>query len=111
MNRAVRRQQLKDDPKSEKSTRAAGRKAMPSMGTSARTAAQPARGGLLGWRPRFLMDVVSELRKVIWPKREDVTHLTFVIVIVTILIGAVLGLIDISFSWLIDKAILSKTFY
>jgi preprotein translocase, SecE subunit, bacterial len=107
-NRAVRRQQLKDDPKSEKSTRAAGRKAMPSMSTSARTS-QPARGGLLGWRPRLLMDVVSELRKVIWPKREDVTHLTFVIVVVTILIGAVLGLIDISFSWLIDKAILSKT--
>ena len=57
------------------------------------------------------MDVASELRKVIWPKREDVTHLTFVIVIVTIFIGAVLGLIDISFSWLIDKAILSKTIF
>jgi preprotein translocase subunit SecE len=109
-NRAVRRQQLKE-PKSEKTTRAAGRKAMPSMGTSARGAAQPARGGLLGWRPRFLMDVISELRKVIWPKRQDVTHLTFVIVVVTIMIGAVLGLIDISFSWIIDKAILSKTIF
>jgi preprotein translocase subunit SecE len=110
-NRAVRRQQLKE-PKSDKSTRAAGRKAMPSMSTSARGAAQqPARGGLLGWRPRFLMDVISELRKVIWPKREDVTHLTFVIVVVTLMIGAVLGLIDISFSWIIDKAILSKTIF
>jgi preprotein translocase SecE subunit len=107
-NRAVRRQQTKE-PKSDKSARSAARKAMPSMGTSARGAAQPARRGLLSWRPRFLMDVASELRKVIWPKREDVTHLTFVIVIVTIFIGAVLGLIDISFSWLIDKAILSKT--
>jgi preprotein translocase SecE subunit len=109
-NRAVRRQQSKK-PETEKSARTAARKAMPSMGAGARTAAQPARGGLLGWRPRLLMDVVSELRKVIWPKREDVTHLTFVIVIVTIFIGAVLGLIDISFSWLIDKAILSKTIY
>lgn len=109
-NRAVRRQQTKE-PKSDKSARSAGRKAMPSMGTSARGAAQPARGGLLGWRPRFLMDVISELKKVIWPKREDVTHLTFVIVVVTILIGAVLGLVDISFSWLIDKAILSKTIF
>jgi preprotein translocase subunit SecE len=108
-NRAVRRQQTKE-PKSDKSARSAARKAMPSMSTSARPA-QPARGGLLAWRPRFLMDVVSELRKVIWPKREDITHLTFVIVVVTILIGAVLGLIDISFSWLIDKAILSKTIF
>jgi preprotein translocase SecE subunit len=106
-NRAVRRQQTKE-PKSDKSARSAARKAMPSMGTSARTS-QPARGGLLSWRPRFLMDVASELRKVVWPKREDVTHLTFVIVVVTIFIGAVLGLIDISFSWFIDKAILSKT--
>jgi preprotein translocase subunit SecE len=109
-NRAVRRQQTKE-PKSDKSARSAARKAMPSMSTSARGAAQPARGGLLGWRPRFLMDVISELKKVIWPKREDVTHLTFVIVVVTILIGAVLGLVDISFSWLIDKAILSKTIF
>jgi preprotein translocase SecE subunit len=103
-NRAVRRQQTKE-PKSDKSARTAARKAMPSMGTSARTA-QPARGGLLGWRPRFLMDVISELRKVVWPKREDVVHLTFVIVIVTLMIGAVLGLVDISFSWLVDKTLL-----
>ena len=52
------------------------------------------------------MDVISELRKVIWPKREDVYHLTFVIVIVTVLIGAVLGLIDIGFSQLIDHTLL-----
>jgi preprotein translocase subunit SecE len=103
-NRAVRRQQTKE-PKSDKSARSAARKAMPSMGASPRTA-QPARRGLLGWRPRFLMDVISELRKVIWPKREDVTHLTFVIVIVTVLIGAVLGLIDIGFSQLIDHTLL-----
>jgi preprotein translocase subunit SecE len=103
-NRAVRRQQTKE-PKSDKSARASARKAMPNLSTSARTA-QPARGGLLGWRPRFLMDVISELRKVVWPKREDVVHLTFVIVVVTLMIGAVLGLIDISFSWLIDKTLL-----
>ena len=52
------------------------------------------------------MDVISELRKVVWPKREDVMHLTFVIVIVTLMIGAVLGLVDIGFSWLVDKTLL-----
>ena len=33
--------------------------------------------------PRWAMDIISELRKVTWPKREDVMHLTVVIVIVT----------------------------
>ncbi len=103
-NRAVRRQQAKE-PKSDKSARASARKAMPSTGPSPRTA-QPARGGVLGWRPRFLMDIISELRKVIWPKREDVYHLTVVIVIVTLIIGAILGAIDISFGWIIDKTLL-----
>jgi preprotein translocase subunit SecE len=103
-NRAVRRQQTKE-PKPDKSARASARRAMPSTGPATRTA-QPAGRGVLGWRPRFLMDVISELRKVIWPKREDVVHLTFVIVIVTLMIGAVLGMIDISFGWLIDHTLL-----
>jgi preprotein translocase subunit SecE len=58
--------------------------------------------------PRFAMDIISELRKVVWPKREDVVNLTIVIVIVTILIGAFLGLVDIGFSWLIDKTLLGR---
>jgi preprotein translocase subunit SecE len=105
MNRAVRRQQTKE-PK-EKPGRAS--RAMPSVGTSPRTAkgAAPTRAkGIGGLAPRFATDIISELRKVIWPKRTDVWNLTIVIVIVTVLIGAVLGLVDIGFSWLIDKTLL-----
>jgi preprotein translocase subunit SecE len=105
MNRAVRRQQTKE-PK-EKPTRAS--RAMPRVGTTPKTAkgaaAPKARGGIT---PRFATDIISELRKVIWPKREDVVRLTIVIVIVTVLIGAALGLIDIGFSWLIDKTLLGR---
>jgi len=53
------------------------------------------------------MDIVNELRKVVWPTRDTVVHLTVVIVIVTIIIGAVLGLIDIGFGWLIDETLLN----
>jgi preprotein translocase subunit SecE len=102
MNRAVRRQQVKE-PKGSKSAPA---RAIPSTG-SARTGAREARrGGLLGWRPRFLTDVISELRKVVWPTREDTIHLTVVVVIVTIIFGALLGAIDIGFGWLVDNTIL-----
>lgn len=107
MNRAVRRQQTKE-PK-EKPSRAS--RAMPSVGTTPRTAkgtAPPRAKGVGGLTPRFAMDIFSELKKVIWPKREDVVNLTIVIVIVTILIGAFLGLVDIGFSWLIDKTLLGR---
>jgi preprotein translocase subunit SecE len=105
MNRAVRRQQTKE-PK-EKPGKTA-RSAMPRAGTSAKGTAQPRQKGVGGLTPRFALDIISELRKVIWPKREDVVNLTIVIVIVTILIGAALGLIDIGFSWLIDKTLLGR---
>ena len=84
---------------------------MPSVGTTPKTAkgaAQPRSKGVGGLTPRFATDIISELRKVIWPKREDVMHLTIVVVIVTILIGAFLGLVDIGFSWLIDKTLLGR---
>ncbi len=52
------------------------------------------------------MDIVNELRKVVWPTRDDVVYLTIVVVIITILFGAALGAIDIGFGWLIDNTIL-----
>ncbi len=58
------------------------------------------------WRPRFVMDIVSELRKVVWPSRQDTVHLTVVVVIVALMVGAVLGGIDIGFGWLIDNLLL-----
>ena len=58
------------------------------------------------WRPQFAVDIISELRKVVWPEREDVVHLTVVVVIVTIILGAILGGIDIGFGWLIDNTLL-----
>ncbi len=63
-------------------------------------------GSLKSWRPRFVLDIVSELRKVTWPTRQDTVHLTVVVVVVTLAIGALLGAIDIGFGWLIDHTLL-----
>jgi len=52
------------------------------------------------------MDIITELRKVVWPSRQDTVHLTVVVVVVTILIGTLLGAIDIGFGWLIDRILL-----
>jgi preprotein translocase subunit SecE len=52
------------------------------------------------------MDIISELRKVVWPSRQDTMHLTVVVVMVALLVGAALGGIDIGFGWLIDNLLL-----
>ena len=44
---------------------------------------------------RFFKDSYSELRKVIWPSRDDVVSSTRVVIISTIIVAVVLGLIDI----------------
>jgi preprotein translocase subunit SecE len=59
-----------------------------------------------GWRPRFIMDIINELRKVVWPSRQDTIHLTIVVVVVAIFIGALLGAIDVGFGWLISRILL-----
>ena len=61
---------------------------------------------MLAWRPRFFMDIISELRKVVWPTRDDTMYLAVVVVIVTIIFGALLGAIDIGFGWLVDQTLL-----
>lgn len=107
MNRAVRRQQTKDSKGGRASST---RAALPKTGgarPAARTAVGGGGGGVLAWRPRFVMDIISELRKVVWPSRDDTLHLAVVVVIVTIIFGALLGAIDIGFGWLIDKTLLN----
>lgn len=100
MNRAVRRQQLKEPKREKTPNRAIPRTSGPAPGPSAR-------GGGAFWKPRWVMDIINELRKVVWPTRDDVVNLTIVVVIVTVIIGAILGGVDVAFGWIIDKTLLN----
>jgi preprotein translocase SecE subunit len=62
------------------------------------------RGSLL--RPRWAMDIISELRKVTWPNRQEVFHLSTVVVVVALIIGAILGTADLVFGWFVEQTIL-----
>ena len=44
---------------------------------------------------QFVKESYAELRKVIWPSREDVISSVKVVIISTIIIAAVLGLVDV----------------
>ena len=62
------------------------------------------RGSLL--RPLWARDIISELRKVTWPSRSEVYHLTLVVIVVSIFFGAILGGADLAFSWFVERTIL-----
>lgn len=53
-------------------------------------------------RFRFLRETVGELRKANWLSRREVLHLTVMVLVVTIVMGLVLGAIDYGFSYLIN---------
>jgi len=46
----------------------------------------------------YIRDVRVEVRKVTWPGWEDLRRSTFVIIVVVILIGIVIGVMDLIFS-------------
>jgi preprotein translocase subunit SecE len=43
---------------------------------------------------QFIKESYAELRKVIWPGREDVISSVKIVIISTVIIAAVLGLVD-----------------
>jgi preprotein translocase SecE subunit len=82
-----------------------GRAAIPRA--AARAAPSKAkRGGILAWRPRWIADIITELRKVVWPSRQDTFHLTVVVLIVATAIGVALGGLDLGFAWLAEHILL-----
>src|SRR3990170_2859536 len=65
------------------------------------------RGLLALVRPRWAEDIISELRKVTWPSREETWNLTWVVVLVAGAFGVFLGGVDMFFNWLIENTLLS----
>ncbi len=49
----------------------------------------------------FLRETQFEMRKVVWPTREETFRTTLVVIAVVILLSIVLGLIDIFLKWAI----------
>jgi preprotein translocase subunit SecE len=51
---------------------------------------------------RLIRETRSELRKVVWPTRDQAVHLTILVIAVSIAVGAFLGGIDFLFARLIE---------
>lgn len=54
----------------------------------------------------YIGEIVNELKKVVWLTRREVAYLTGLVLVVVIITGIVLGVLDFSFSQLVDKVFL-----
>jgi preprotein translocase subunit SecE len=53
-------------------------------------------------RLKFVGETISELKKVVWPTRQEATYLTSIVIVVTIAVALVLYVIDLGFSKLMN---------
>ena len=54
-------------------------------------------------RFRFIGETINELRKVVWLSKREVAYLTFLVLVVAIAVGVILGAFDYGFAQLVDK--------
>jgi preprotein translocase subunit SecE len=54
---------------------------------------------------RYLTESISELRKVAWPTRETVVRLTLLVIAVSIVVGAYIGVLDVVFNTMIEQVL------
>jgi preprotein translocase SecE subunit len=75
-------------------------------GTRRPQAGRESRGVMAILRPRWAEEIVSELRKVTWPSREETWYLTMVVLVIAGIAGLFLGGVDIFFNWAINHTLL-----
>jgi len=54
----------------------------------------------------FISEIIAELKKVVWLTRREMVYLTFMVLIVAIIVGLILGAFDYGFTNLVDKVFL-----
>ena len=105
MSRALRRQPLVQKPPAKTPSFRTSRPVKKQESAAAAEALKH-RSAFDRYVPKFFRDIISELRKVTWPTREETTRLTVAVVVVSLTIGMVLGGIDIGFNWVVDHTLL-----
>lgn len=46
---------------------------------------------------QFIREVIAELKKVTWPTRAEVIKLTAVVIALSVIVGAFIGILDVTF--------------
>jgi len=59
-------------------------------------------------RFRFIGETIAELKKVVWLTRREAAYLTFLVLIVAIAVGLILGAFDYGFTHLVNEFFLGR---
>lgn len=51
------------------------------------------------------LEARTEIRKVVWPTRQETTHTTLIVVVVVVIVAIILWALDSSISWIIAQLI------
>ena len=54
----------------------------------------------------FIGETIAELKKVVWLTRREAAYLTFMVLVVAIIVGLILGGFDYGFTNLVDRLFL-----
>jgi len=54
----------------------------------------------------WMGEIIAELRKVVWPTRQEAIRLTIMVLIVCLIVGIILGTLDYGFTQLVRKVFL-----
>jgi len=49
----------------------------------------------------YMREVRAEVRKVSWPTWDDLRKSTLVIIVIVVIVGAIIGLLDLMFQWVL----------
>ena len=50
----------------------------------------------------YVREVISELKKVVWPTRQETQRLTIMVLAIAGAVGVILGVIDFGFTYLVN---------
>ncbi len=60
------------------------------------------RGSWFGRVVDYFREVISELKKVVWPTRHETQRLTLMVLAIAGSVGVILGVIDLGFTYLVN---------
>lgn len=62
----------------------------------------PMRGPIIPRIRNYFAEVISELKKVVWPTREETRRLTIMVLIIAGAVGVFLGIVDYGFTRFVE---------
>ena len=56
---------------------------------------------------RYIGEVIAELKKAVWPTRQEALRLSIMVLVICLAIGLILGAIDFGFTNLLEKVFIA----